>query len=138
MLSQIFLAPLETVARSAMADLPVSPKFKFKGVDTVKLASLEHLAVGTPMADALGANPCVRQRDGGGPWIYRLNDGLIQKLAGMSLPEISSLAKEWAVTDEWLADRGDPREIEACLVKVSDYAKVARAGTKAMFLWVML
>lgn len=137
MLSQFFLAPQETVERSPLADLPISPKFKFKGVDTVKLASLEHLAAGRPLADALGANPCVRQRESGGPWIYRLNDLLVTKLAGLNLPDITALAQDWSRTDEWIADRGDPREIEASLVRLCDYAKVTRAGTKALYLWIM-
>lgn len=136
MLSQFFVAAPEAVARAAMSDLPISPKFKFRGVDTIKLATLEHLAVGTPLADALGRNPCIRQRDGGGPWVYQLNATLTSKLADMPLAEIGTLAQQWAQTDEWQMDRGIPQEIEASLAKICDLAKMTRSGTRALFLWI--
>lgn len=115
------------------------PTLQAKGMDPVKLASLEALLA--PPArewdeDGLLAREWEEQ------WVYRLPASLAHALVALPADEIPRMAREWAATEEWRLDGVDLTNdvsvegLAALISGLRQLASQALQDRKDLYLWI--
>jgi hypothetical protein len=127
------------VHKAELAAFQNLPHAQFKGVDPVKLGTLQAILcggeplVGTEDRPALLANP--KDAD---EWLLRLTDALVHGLAGLTKPQLKAAAKRWSETEELQADGWSARDAASVIEPLSELAKTATGEKKSMYVWVRL
>ena len=109
-----------------------------KGIDVVKFATLHALLTGAAAAELLPAYEPVASGSEDGPWVFQLPAALVQRLAALEEPQLSSVAVAWAATEEFVLDRWAAQDVRRVLEDISALARGAQAPEQVLFLWMAM
>jgi hypothetical protein len=116
------------------------PTVQGKGIDPLKLATLEAIVTGQAINTYLDAveEPT---RDWGEEFVNRFPEALVSALAQLRPGEIRQVAAAWAETEEWRLD-GLTQEALTDLARLIDelctLAQQALRENKLMYMWMSL
>jgi hypothetical protein len=122
-------------------ELPISvfPGVDIKGIGIIELAILHGLLAGKEFDPRLEAFPMVGgQESEDGPWLNRLPQDFVERLAGLDGEHLSSAAAQWRATEEFEHNGWDPEDISQRLGEVCELAKRAVSEGKPIHLWTCL
>ena len=116
------------------------PVLHSNGLDPVKVATLAAILAGQDPdetdPDDLPLPDEVHAGGEDGPWVYRLSDDVLRRLADGT--DHAAAARRWQETEEWQAE-GWPEEVYfrwfGSLVQL---ARTARGAGRSLFLWMSL
>ena len=109
-----------------------------KGIDTLKFATLQALLTGHPFEELLPSYRPVATASEEGPWIIKLPSNFVTHLARLTPEERRSVSAKWARTEEFLADRWGPADVDKALERICNFAKKADTSNRSLFLWMSL
>jgi hypothetical protein len=141
LLADFFIASpedLKDVDPTTLADK--FPTVQTKRVDTVKLATLSAILVRRDNDETMpGVEVGMVQEFGDdGPWLLKLDPGIMNALAGLEPQQVDAYATEWARTEEWQKDQGTPDELALLLRDLSRLAARAVSVRKDVYLLISL
>lgn len=113
------------------------PGADVKGIDTIKLATLESILTGQPY-EAVETHDPVASASDDGPWVFALRPTLVAALADASDPVLATTATAWAETEEFQLDGWPLEVVSSVLEDLRRLAKLATADDKQLFLWMSL
>lgn len=110
-----------------------------KGIDTVKLGTLHALLTGGAFDPAFISDTLC---SGGeeGPWVFEVPHDLVQRLAGLTPPELGEAGRRWAATDEF-SPRYDNWPAERVHQQLGELATICRRAVgegKPVLMWMSL
>ena len=114
-----------------------------KGIDTIKLWTLQQILAGQPLDDVNAAatfmtNDVVAQGSEDGPWVFMVPAGLQSAIAALSPEARESVAEAWAATEEFAMARWMAPDVEEYLQELVALAQRAQAAKKSILLWMSL
>jgi hypothetical protein len=127
------------IYKAEMAAFQKLPHAQFKGVDPVKLGTLQAILgggqrlLGVEDRPALLCNP--REGD---EWLLRLTDALVQGLAGLTKRRLKAVARRWSETEELQAAGWAAKDAVAVIEALGDLARKAAEGKKNVYVWMRL
>lgn len=139
-LSDLVVAPAEDAERVAHASVP-SREFggiDIKGVDTVKFGTLHSLVTGRTFDEVLPLYDPVAEVSEDGPWVFRIPEELVLRLAALSDEERRTVAVKWAATEEFALSGWEEAAVSDGLVAICELARRATDAGHALFLWMCL
>jgi hypothetical protein len=112
------------------------PLAQFKGVDQVKLATLQALVSGGELQSHIEelCRPALVAPGKETSFLYRLPLAWVEAIAGIK--KVAPLAKDWAATEECQLDNWTAKDASEVIGSLRELAKRAVAESKGMFLWV--
>jgi hypothetical protein len=127
------------VYKAEMAALQKLPHAQFKGVDPVKLGTLQAILCGGDQLLGLEDRPALlaNPKDAD-EWLLRLTDALVHGLAGLTKPQLKAAAKRWSETEELQADGWSARDAASVIEALSELAKRATDEKKNVYVWMRL
>ncbi|HXS72651.1 MAG TPA: hypothetical protein VN725_01300 [Rhodanobacteraceae bacterium] len=115
------------------------PTVQAKGVETVKLASLYCVAIGTPYGKQIQRSFSLVGGDKDeGPWVFQFPSEVLHAIASIDDARLPSVAKEWAATEELRRDGWAEGNATSFIVQLRAHAQQAIAGGLSMFLRLSL
>jgi hypothetical protein len=115
------------------------PTLALKGVDPVKLATLWKIVSPGAEEEALEGDAfMIYSADSEGPWVFRMPDDLIWRLASLSTGQIREAAAIWARSEEILLDQWTEDDCVTVVTEASALAKKAASIQKPVLLWMCL
>ncbi len=139
-LSDLVVAPVDDAEKVAHADVP-SRAFggiDIKGIDTVKFGTLHSLVTGRTFDEVLALYDPVVEVSDDGPWVFRIPEELVERLAALSEEEGRTVAAKWAATEEFALSGWDEAAVSDGLVAICELARRAVDSGQALFLWMCL
>ena len=139
-LSDLVVAPAEEAERVAHASVP-SREFggiDVKGIDTVKFGMLHAMLTGRTFDDVLPSYDPVAEVPADGPWVFRLPEELVARLAALSPEERQAAGVKWAATEEFALSGWEEAAVSDGLVEICRLARQAADSRQALFLWMCL
>jgi len=120
---------------------PIFPTVDAKGTGDIPLATLELLLGGDGIDDAgrvidLLSDPIATDDLEEGPWLFRLNQRLVDRLADADGAQIAAIAGPWAATDEMYG--WTDAQALALLGELAELCRRGRAESKGLFRWTSL
>jgi hypothetical protein len=113
------------------------PGADVKGIDTIKLATLESILTGQPYEQVESHDPVAGDSDGG-PWVFAVRPSLVSALATASDTQLSAAATEWSATEEFQLDAWPLDAVRSVLAELTRVSKLATNERKRVFLWMSL
>ena len=140
-LTDLFIATDSQMQQLGDHDIPLHmyPVIDIKGVDHIKLATLQCLVMGRAYdISIIDEFDLVHERSEDGPWVYGLPEPLVDGLVALDIHEISQVAEAWAATDEVRLDNWPRSAVEAVLRRIVELVKQAQVEGKEVFMWICL
>jgi hypothetical protein len=110
-----------------------------KGIDTVKLGTLNALLVGGEFDPAfMNGLLCSGGEDG--PWVIEVPPDLVRRLAALTAEQLGSVGEKWAATEEF-SPKYDNWQAEAVQQVLRELASLCTQATdegKAVLMWMCL
>jgi hypothetical protein len=128
----------------------LSPSWQFeglgeKGIDHVKLATLYALLTDQPYdTDFMSEDSLLYVASDDGPWVHRVPDDMVRRLANLAESEYSRIAEKWSQTEEFTHKHSGftpdlARErTEAFLRRIAPLARYSLAENKILMMWTCL
>lgn len=119
-------------------DVRALPHCKFKRVDHVKLAKLDHLLCGRPFSDsikAIGKPALFKHSSDNDCGLHEIPSQLVSAIAGMVDEKLKSTATDWAGGEEMRADRFSVDDCVVVLNSLRSVARVAIERNSAMYFY---
>jgi len=134
-LTDLILATEGELASVPADDIPINvlPGLDVKGVGTLELECLHEVLFG----DA-GSFPETGPESEDGPWLNRVPDSLVRRLAELDEPAVRAVAARWAATDQLSHHRVAVEDVTSRLLEMCAFAKKAIEVGKPVFLWTSL
>ncbi len=110
-----------------------------KGIDTVKLGTLNAILVGGEFDPAFMSEPlCSRGEEG--PWVLEVPSDLVRRLATLTAQELELIGEQWAATEEFSPqyDYWPIEAVQQILQEIAALCKQARHEDKALLMWMCL
>jgi hypothetical protein len=137
-LSDLVVIPERDLAQLAASDVP-SEDFDgidINGVMPEHFAALHEVVTGTPFDEIQASyEPIVTVSAEDGPWISRIPDELVRRLAGFDTTTIDGTARRWIAAAEGMD--AESAEVVELLGAICELARQAPPD-RSMFLWVSL
>ncbi len=141
MLSQIVLADLGDARRVFDSRCPTR---EFPGMDTLGMSISEFEALYSILTLTESIRPLIQREDflftGSveGPWVVRLLDDFVTKLAGLTESELPRIGSEWALSDEVTAHGTlwSPNEVLTILYELAAWCRQATKESKLLLMWM--
>jgi len=109
-----------------------------KGIDTVKFGMLHAMLTGRTFDDVLPSYDPVAEVSADGPWVFRLPEELVARLAALSPEERQAAGVKWAATEEFALSGWEEAAVSDGLVEICRLARQAADSRQALFLWMCL
>ncbi|MBZ0132603.1 MAG: hypothetical protein M9884_14310 [Rhodocyclaceae bacterium] len=110
--------------------------FESRGLDQAKFAMLHALLTGELFDEAMSDCGPVYAASEEGPWLMKLPDETVQRLARLDEDALDRVGEELAATEEFEADGWPSDAVMGFVNDLADLAGVARAQGRAMFVWM--
>lgn len=138
-LNDLIIATEAELAALPEDDIPINafPGVDIKGVGLIELASLHALLAGEEFDPSLDAFPMIGGQEDG-PWLNRIPDEMLTRLASLSSDDVARFAKDWSATEEFQESMWEPEEVHGRLGEIVALAKRAVAAEKPIHLWTCL
>ena len=125
---------------------PEWPAMEFKGLESVKLGTLESILTGVDYDDIDQDDLHELARDEGseGPWVWAVRQELASALAGLDEGRIETTAAAWADSDEFKVDpsdkpsRADIEDLAGALGEMASLAREANQRGERMYVLASL
>jgi hypothetical protein len=139
-LTDLILATEEELEAVGNDDVPIDvlPGVEAKGMGLVDFISLHAILTRQETDPVVTAFPAVRALSEDGPWLNRLPDDLVARLAACDDADLHRIATEWSQTEE--LQRGDWQhgELLSRLEEMKALAQRALIEQKPLHLWMCL
>jgi hypothetical protein len=109
-----------------------------KGIDSVRFATLHSILTGRSFEELLPSYEPAFSASDDGPWVFRLPDELVTRLANLTDSERQSIAERWAATEEFELDDWDATMVAETFEAICGQAANAESTKRALFLWMCL
>lgn len=109
-----------------------------KGIGPVKVATLQSLLTGQNFDEVFCEYDHAIAASDEGPWVIRLPELLVERLAELDEYALERVAEELVETEEFERDGWPLAAVQVFLEALADLANVALANDSALFLWVGL
>ncbi|MHB9118013.1 MAG: hypothetical protein ACYC2R_07040 [Burkholderiales bacterium] len=109
-----------------------------KGMGPVKIATLQSLLTGQTFDEAFCEYDHAIEASDEGPWVIRLPDLLVERLAELDEYALECVAEELVATEEFERDGWPLEAVHVFLEALADLANVGLVNENALFLWVGL
>lgn len=110
--------------------------FEAKGLDQAKFAMLHALLTGELFDEALGDCGPIYAASDEGPWLMKVPDESVERLAGLEEDALDRIGEELAATEEFEQDGWPVDEVKGIVTELADLAGMAVAQGKAIFVWM--
>ncbi len=107
-----------------------------KGMTPEKMAMLHSILTGETFDEAFDEYDHVYAASEDGPWVTRIPDAPLEKLAGLEEDVLAQIGAEWAASEECESEGWPVEEVQALLEELAELARAAVAQGRAMFLWM--
>jgi hypothetical protein len=107
-----------------------------QGLDQAKFALLHALLTGELFDEALDECGPLYAASDEGPWLMKLPDESVERLARLEDEALAQVGEELAATEEFEEDGWPIDEAQALVAELADLAGVAAAQGKAIFVWM--
>jgi hypothetical protein len=137
-LSHLVVAP-ESDAQRVLGniDLALSPAgIDIKGIDSLKFAVLHGILRECPYSELLELYVPIGEDDG--PWVFRIPEDLVVRVAALTDTERGRVARHWARSDELALAGWDRADVARVLDSIARLARKARTAKAALFLRMSL
>lgn len=114
--------------------------FEPNGLGPEKLAALHAVLTGESDDEAFAEYDHMHAATEEGPWVMRLPQELVEKLAMLDMDEetLQAVAQELAATVDFEEDGWDLDGTQSILEELVDFARICVNQGKALFLWMGL
>jgi len=114
------------------------PLVQWKGVDQIKLATLQALVGGGEVQSLIRelCRPALVAPGDENSTLFRLPPAWIEAVAGIK--KVAPVAKKWAATEELQLDHWKTKDAAEVIESLRELARRAVAESKGMFLWINL
>jgi len=140
-LTDILIAPEHDVP-AIMAEWPGAKKWlalETTGLDGLMLTELAEAFDQPVLARAIeDLAPSAAADEAAGPWVYVLPIDFRDRVAGISKPDLGTIAKSWAEREEASLMGLTPEIAEGLLRDLQNLATEAQAREEPLLLWVSL
>ena len=111
-----------------------------KGIDNVKLSTLYAILTGTPVDPGFMGGDFLYSHSDEGPWVLLVPPDLVQRLANLSVDQVSATAGEWGKTEEFSPkySRWPQEVIEQWLQELARLCRQAIAEKIDVLMWMSL
>jgi hypothetical protein len=140
-LTDLIIGTHDELAEIPAEEVPsrVLPGLDIKGTGLIELVSLYMILTGVEFDSAFGEFPPVSgEGSEEGPWVFRFPNALVQRLATLSPPELSTVAVKWAETEEIQLGGWTVQKLELRLKEISGFAASATKQDKPVHIWTSL
>ena len=107
-----------------------------KGIDVVKLCQLHALLSSRALKELLADYDPVVVVSDEGPWVFRVPEDLVERVARLGEEERQSVAARWAETAELVMDRWKSEDVARVLDGIAGLAREAEQAGKTLFFWM--
>lgn len=107
-----------------------------KGLDAAKIAMLQSILTGQTFDEALGEYDPIYAAGEDGPWVIRIPDELVERLAALEDEVLEPIGEELAATAEFEMDGWPADEVQMVLAELAALAGIAANQGKALFIWL--
>lgn len=137
-LANVVVAEPEDAAAIVESSKPIEEwkGFGAKGLDQAKFAMLHALLTGELFDEALGDCGPIYAASDEGPWLMKVPDESVERLAGLEEDALDRIGEELAATEEFEQDGWPADEVKGIVTELADLAGVAVAQGKAIFVWM--
>ncbi len=138
MLVNVVVADGEDAGAIIESEKPVEDwkGFEANGLDQAKFAMLHALLTGELFDEAMADCGPLYAADDEGPWLMKLPDDAVARLAELEEDALDRVGEELAATEEFEEDGWSVDEVKGIVTALADLAGVARAQGRAMFVWM--
>jgi hypothetical protein len=114
-----------------------------KGIDAIKLWTLQQILAGQPLDDVNAAatfmaNDMIAEASDDGPWVFKVPADLQGSIAALTPSALGRVAATWAATEEFTIVGRTAPVVEEYLHDLVSLAQRARAAKKSILLWMSL
>jgi hypothetical protein len=111
-----------------------------KGIDTVKLGTLNAILTNSPFDPSFAASECLFQGSEEGPLVFEVPATFIQRLASLSSEELVHAGTRWAATEEFSPryDNWPAEDVHELLGRLVALARRAVGAQKSVLIWMSL
>ncbi|XVJ59589.1 MAG: hypothetical protein HEQ23_09355 [Tepidisphaera sp.] len=143
LLSDFFFAPAQAPDSDILehGPKPPLPRFESKSLTGLELATLHTILLGESLADieavvSRSPDPIAHASEEG-PWLFPIDDQLIELLRKVPASERPALADAWGRTEEMKVPPGDP-DFQAWFASLCTFLTQPRPASDRCWLWVCL
>lgn len=111
--------------------------FEIRGIDPAKMATLHAILTGQTFDDAYGEYLLAFDASEQGPWVAKIPDEPMERLAVLEDDVLEQIGEELAATEEFERDGWPVEEVQIFLAELAALAGVAIVQRKTMFIWTM-
>jgi hypothetical protein len=136
LLSDVFVADGAEAEAVVLQGGPMGklPTFQAKGLDPVKLGTLEEIMTGTSFEAILeGLVGEHFEDEGGESGVFDVRPELVAAVASLTDDVVPTTAERWAQTEEWLG--ADAADLEPLIHGISTLAREAGRTDKRLWVW---
>ncbi|HYA37732.1 MAG TPA: hypothetical protein VEI74_05615 [Candidatus Methylomirabilis sp.] len=115
----------------------IFPTFQSKGVDIVKLCTLEMLLSACTFNDAIARydKPALISPNDGEEGLYAASDSLVQALSSLTESQLVEVGRRWLETDELRKEHWSPSDANSVLTSLRSLARESKRLSKALYLY---
>ena len=137
--TNIVIGDISDVAEIGESSWPIENwrGFEIKGIDSTKIATLHAMLTGQTFDEAFGEYLLAYEATEEGPWVVKIPDEPMERLAVLEDDALERVGEELAATEEFESAGWPVEEVQIFLAELTALAGVAIMQRKAMFLWTM-
>jgi len=107
-----------------------------RGITPAKIAMLHSILTGDTFDEVFDEYDHVYAVSEDGPWVIRVPDAPLEKLAELEEDVLAQVGAEWAASEECESEGWPVEEVQALLEELAELARAAVDQDQAMFLWM--
>lgn len=140
LLTHIVIGDVDDAEAIGESDGPVEDwrGIEVRGIDPAKIAMLHSILTGETFEEALAEYDPVYAASEEGPWVIRIPDEPVEKLAALEEDALEQIGEELAATEEFERDGWPVNEAQALVEELAQLADACVSQGKALFVWMTL
>lgn len=138
LLINIVIADADEAGKVGASSRPIDDwqGMEMLGVDVEKLAILQAVLTGQTFDEALAEYDPVYAESDEGPWVVKIPQAPLERLAALDEDVLEQVGAELAATEEFERDGWPVDEVEALLADLSALAGASLTEGKGLLLWM--
>ena len=137
--TNIVIGDIEEIEEIGESSSPIENwrGFEIRGIDTTKMAMLQAILTGQTFDEAFSEYLLTYEASEAGPWVAKIPDEPMERLAEMDDDVLEQIGEELATTEEFENDGRPVEEVQIFLAELAALAGVAIVQRKVMFIWTL-